>query len=72
MKGNSQEEKFIYFIEFEEGNHFSKAEFDEPLEDVISNRVCLNQEHKQQGFTFIKNKEGYWLNYALIKVFRRV
>lgn len=72
MNEKSQEEKFVYFIEFEEGNRFSKAEFDAPLEDIISNRVCSNQEHNQQGFTFVKSKEGYWLNYALIKVFRRV
>ena len=72
MNDNLQEEKFIYFIEFEDGKHFSKAEFEEPLEDLIWKREGLNGYRERKGFTFIKNKEGYWLNYALIKVFRRV
>lgn len=72
MNDNLQEEKFIYFIEFEEGNHFSRAEFNEPLENVIWNRERWNREREQPGFTFVKSKEGYWINYALIKVFRRV
>lgn len=72
MNDNLQEEKFIYFIEFEEGNIFSKLEFNEPLEDIILRTEDLNRYQERQAFTFVESKEGYWINYALIKVFRRV
>ena len=66
------DEKFKYLHEVEEENRFSKADFDKTLEHLSWDRERRNRNSEQQGFTFVKSKEGYWLNYALIKVFRRV